>query len=397
MDEKNSKKDYLNLMVTAGIIVVILGVAVVLFCGYVDSRLNSMEQAIIAKSTIKGTDVAIKEAHNLFNQQFSNLLTVFAVLIGTFGLLVPFLSYFFQRQSLKEERTRIERETQEKIADAVEEAKQDIKDEDIKVAIEDARKNIKNEDIVDAIEDAKKTIKNETRKDITNAVDKTRRELIEQQNTIEKVKNDSQNLANSLYEFYKLNMLNYLDVLITTTSTLFSENDDLRKNLPTLSTNVCKEFDIFLKRVVITDVLSEVNKYLVENLSNRLLAYINSKNIFERDQYNIRSKSYRYARLLQLMMFYNYLFNKLKKIECKISVGSVTLELISLLERKLKEMKQDYIENIEDVVKHDCEQSKFQSDSITNELLNEIKSLKLCLWADKEDYQYFGIDFYIEI
>jgi hypothetical protein len=46
-------------------------------------------------------------AYDLFDKQFTRLLTVISILFGAFGLIVPFLSFLFQRESLKEERTRI--------------------------------------------------------------------------------------------------------------------------------------------------------------------------------------------------------------------------------------------------------------------------------------------------
>lgn len=45
-----------------------------------------------------------KAAYELFDSQLSNLLTFLGVFGTIFGLIVPFILYFFQKQSLKEER-----------------------------------------------------------------------------------------------------------------------------------------------------------------------------------------------------------------------------------------------------------------------------------------------------
>ena len=51
---------------------------------------------------------------NLFDNHFSQLLTVLSILITIFGLGVPLASYIFQRQNLKDERLAIEKELEKK-------------------------------------------------------------------------------------------------------------------------------------------------------------------------------------------------------------------------------------------------------------------------------------------
>lgn len=51
-------------------------------------------------------------AYDLFDRQFSRLLAVMSAFLGVFGLVVPILAYFFQRESLHYERKRILEEAQ---------------------------------------------------------------------------------------------------------------------------------------------------------------------------------------------------------------------------------------------------------------------------------------------
>lgn len=46
-------------------------------------------------------------AYELFDKQFSQLLTVFSILVAVFGLAIPFASYLIQRQTLHDERARM--------------------------------------------------------------------------------------------------------------------------------------------------------------------------------------------------------------------------------------------------------------------------------------------------
>lgn len=55
-----------------------------------------------------------KLTFDLFDRHFSQLLTVLSILITIFGFGLPFSSYFFQRQNLKEERLAIEKGLEKK-------------------------------------------------------------------------------------------------------------------------------------------------------------------------------------------------------------------------------------------------------------------------------------------
>lgn len=46
-------------------------------------------------------------AYELFDKQFSQLLTVFSILVAVFGLAIPFAAYLIQRQTLHDERARM--------------------------------------------------------------------------------------------------------------------------------------------------------------------------------------------------------------------------------------------------------------------------------------------------
>lgn len=49
-------------------------------------------------------------AYELFDKQFSQLLTVFSILVAVFGLAIPFAAYLIQRQTLHDERERMIRD-----------------------------------------------------------------------------------------------------------------------------------------------------------------------------------------------------------------------------------------------------------------------------------------------
>lgn len=53
---------------------------------------------------MKSTETA---AYELFDKQFSQLLTVFSILVAVFGLAIPFAAYLIQRQTLHDERARM--------------------------------------------------------------------------------------------------------------------------------------------------------------------------------------------------------------------------------------------------------------------------------------------------
>lgn len=52
----------------------------------------------------------LKDVSELFNAQFSNLLTVLSILITIFGFILPLVNLYYQRQTLKEERESLKHE-----------------------------------------------------------------------------------------------------------------------------------------------------------------------------------------------------------------------------------------------------------------------------------------------
>lgn len=77
----------------------LVGIIVVIAIEYWQYGLQR-EMTIVVKN-------AETAAYDLFDKQFSHLLTVMSIFLGVFGLIVPFLAYFFQRESLRDERKRI--------------------------------------------------------------------------------------------------------------------------------------------------------------------------------------------------------------------------------------------------------------------------------------------------
>jgi hypothetical protein len=51
-----------------------------------------------------------KDAYELFDKQFTHLLTTFGIMLSVFGIALPIISYFFQRVSLRDEREAIQHE-----------------------------------------------------------------------------------------------------------------------------------------------------------------------------------------------------------------------------------------------------------------------------------------------
>lgn len=110
----------------------------------------------------------LKDLSELFNAQFTNLLTVMGGLITIFGFILPLINLYYQRQTLKEERESIKREVDRSLEIIKEQVKkfdfnlQQAKEER-KVEINKVRS-----ELAKAIEDAKKAFK--TRQD---TIDKT--------------------------------------------------------------------------------------------------------------------------------------------------------------------------------------------------------------------------------
>jgi len=76
-------------------------IALIAFLG-VEYFLNGFQRETVV--VVKTTETA---AYDLFDKQFSHLLTVLSLLFVTFGLVIPFVTFFFQRATLKDERIRM--------------------------------------------------------------------------------------------------------------------------------------------------------------------------------------------------------------------------------------------------------------------------------------------------
>ena len=85
------------------VLTALVGVLIVIIIEYWQYGLQR-EMTVV----VKNSETA---AYDLFDRQFSHLLTVMSVFLGVFGLIIPILAYFFQRESLQYERKRILEET----------------------------------------------------------------------------------------------------------------------------------------------------------------------------------------------------------------------------------------------------------------------------------------------
>ncbi len=100
-----------------------IGIISMLAIFYVDYRLNNITQTnnfilntqdtLLIKEPLQSQDV-IKMTQEFYSNQFSNLLALIAV----FGVIVPFVAYMLQRQSLKDEKAKIIKDTKKEITEA---------------------------------------------------------------------------------------------------------------------------------------------------------------------------------------------------------------------------------------------------------------------------------------
>ena len=65
----------------------------------------------------------LKNMADLFNSQFSNLLTVLGILLTIFGVLTPIVNAIYQKQTLKDERESLRREIDVSLANLEEKEK----------------------------------------------------------------------------------------------------------------------------------------------------------------------------------------------------------------------------------------------------------------------------------
>ncbi|UDQ98235.1 hypothetical protein AAEX28_14790 [Lentisphaerota bacterium WC36G] len=73
---------------------------------------------LIVKETVTSENI-IDKTQNFYNNQFTNLLTVLAILITIGGVAIPLAAYLLQRQSLKEEREKIIEDTKKSVEDTI--------------------------------------------------------------------------------------------------------------------------------------------------------------------------------------------------------------------------------------------------------------------------------------
>ena len=113
----------------------------------------------------------LKDLSELFNAQFSNLLTVLCILITIFGFILPLINLYYQRQTLKEERESIKREVDRNL----EIIKEQVKNFDF--SLQQAKKERKAE-IANVRDNLEKTI-NDARKDFQKRQDNVDKKLAE--------------------------------------------------------------------------------------------------------------------------------------------------------------------------------------------------------------------------
>ena len=109
----------------------------------------------------------LKDLSELFNAQFSNLLTVLGILITIFGFILPLINLYYQRQTLKEERESIKREVDRNL----EVIKEQVKNFDL--------------NLQQAKDERKAEIAN-VRDDLAKTIDAARKNFQQRQDSIDK-------------------------------------------------------------------------------------------------------------------------------------------------------------------------------------------------------------------
>ena len=109
----------------------------------------------------------LKNIADLFNSQFSNLLTVLGLLLTVFGVAIPIVNAIYQKQTLKEERDSLKREIDISLANI--EAKERELENKIEFAKKERQKQI-----------------TEVRSELAQAIDSARKNFQDKQEIIEK-------------------------------------------------------------------------------------------------------------------------------------------------------------------------------------------------------------------
>ena len=117
----------------------------------------------IATANISANE--LKQISELFNSQFSSLLTVLAILLSVFGVLLPIVNTIYQKQTLKDERESLRREINISLANL--EAQEKKLEDKIESAKEERKKQIA-----------------EVRSELAQAIGSSRKSFSEKQETV---------------------------------------------------------------------------------------------------------------------------------------------------------------------------------------------------------------------
>ena len=149
---------------------------------------NMLKQSI---STANLKPEELKNMAELFNSQFSNLLTVLGILLTVFGVVIPIINAIYQKQTLKDERDSLRREIDINLANL--EAKEKKLEDKIESTKEEREKQIA-----------------KVRSDLAQAIDSARKSFSEKQEkiTIELEESQKQQTYNNGYFYQQLAFTN---------------------------------------------------------------------------------------------------------------------------------------------------------------------------------------------
>lgn len=179
---KASKK--LNNLLCFVFVVITVGFAVISILVWQ----NMLKQSI---STANLKPEELKNMAELFNSQFSNLLTVLGILLTVFGVVIPIINAIYQKQTLKDERDSLRREIDINLANL--EAKEKKLEDKIESTKEEREKQIA-----------------KVRSDLAQAIDSARKSFSEKQEkiTIELEESQKQQTYNNGYFYQQLAFTN---------------------------------------------------------------------------------------------------------------------------------------------------------------------------------------------
>ena len=175
---KASKK--LNNLLCFVFVVITVGFAVISILVWQ----NMLKQSI---STANLKPEELKNMAELFNSQFSNLLTVLGILLTVFGVVIPIINAIYQKQTLKDERDSLRREIDINLANL--EAKEKKLEDKIESTKEEREKQIA-----------------KVRSELAQAIDSARQSFSEKQEkiTIELEESQKQQTYNKVTHIYGL-------------------------------------------------------------------------------------------------------------------------------------------------------------------------------------------------